>query len=150
MYNSCGDRHCPLCAGAKRADWLNSTSELLLPGIKYFQVVFTIPDKLSSLALGNREAIYNLLFRSAWQTLREVIADEHRCPFDNFRWNEAPAAARGSSETVDFVPHPPRVTPCRASPQPTTAPIAATGIATARQIDVTSPLSPGRLHRPAE
>ena len=39
-------------------------------------MVFTIPDKLSSLALGNREAIYNLLFRSAWQTLRDVIADE--------------------------------------------------------------------------
>ena len=76
VYNSCGDRHCPLCAGAKRADWLTSTSELLLPGIRYFQVVFTIPDKLSSLALGNRREIYNLLFHSAWQTLREVIADE--------------------------------------------------------------------------
>ena len=76
VYNSCGDRHCPLCAGAKRADWLTSTSELLLPGIKYFQVVFTIPDTLSSLALGNRREIYNLLFHSAWQTLRDVIADE--------------------------------------------------------------------------
>ena len=76
VYNSCGDRHCPLCAGAKRADWLTSTSELLLPGIKYFQVVFTIPDKLSSLALGNRNAIYDLLFRSSWQSLRDVIRDE--------------------------------------------------------------------------
>jgi hypothetical protein len=65
VYNSCGDRHCPLCVGAKRADWLTSKSELLLPGIKYFQVVFTIPDKLSSLALGNRREIYNLLFHSA-------------------------------------------------------------------------------------
>jgi len=40
--------------------------------------VFTIPDKLSSLALGNREAIYDLLFRSAWKTLRDVIADEQQ------------------------------------------------------------------------
>ena len=61
VHNSCGDRHCPQCAGAKRADWLASTSELLLPGVTYFQVVFTIPEKLSSLALGNREAIYDLL-----------------------------------------------------------------------------------------
>jgi hypothetical protein len=76
VYNSCGDRHCPLCSGAKRADWLDSTLELLIPGITYFQVVFTLPDKLSSLALGNRREMYDLLFRSAWKTLREVIADE--------------------------------------------------------------------------
>ncbi len=78
VNNSCGDRHCPQCAGAKRADWLDSTSQLLLPGITYFQVVFTIPDKLSSLALGNREEIYNLLFRAAWKTLKTVIADEQQ------------------------------------------------------------------------
>jgi hypothetical protein len=76
VYNSCGDRHCPLCSGAKRADWLTSTSTLLRPGIRYFQVVFTIPDTLSSLALGNRREIYDLLFHSAWESLREVIADE--------------------------------------------------------------------------
>ena len=76
VYNSCGDRHCPLCSGAKRADWLDSTTQLLIPGITYFQVVFTIPDQLSSLALGNRREMYDLLFRSAWKTLRDVIADE--------------------------------------------------------------------------
>ena len=76
VYNSCGDRHCPLCSGAKRADWLTSTAELLLPGIDYFQVVFTIPDKLSSLALGNRRAVYTLLFQSAWRALHEVIEAE--------------------------------------------------------------------------
>ena len=76
LYNSCGDRHCPQCAGAKRADWLAATSELLFPDIRYFQAVFTIPDQLSSLALGNRREIYDLLFHSAWQSLREVIADE--------------------------------------------------------------------------
>ncbi len=78
VYNSCGDRHCPLCSGAKRADWFDSTAQLLLPGITYFQVVFTIPDKLSSLALGNRRELYDLLFRSAWTTLRDVIADEQQ------------------------------------------------------------------------
>jgi len=76
VYNSCGDRHCPQCSGAKRADWLTSAAELLLPGIDYFQVVFTIPDKLSSLALGNRREVYDLLFHSAWRALREVIEEE--------------------------------------------------------------------------
>jgi hypothetical protein len=76
LYNSCGDRHCPQCSGAKRSDWLDSTAELLLPGIEYFQVVFTIPETLSSLTLGNRRAMYDLLFQSAWQSLREVIGEE--------------------------------------------------------------------------
>ena len=65
VNNSCGDRHCPQCSGAKRRDWLASSAKLLLPGVTYYQVVFTIPDRLSSLALGNRKEMFNLLFRSA-------------------------------------------------------------------------------------
>jgi hypothetical protein len=78
VYNSCGDRHCPQCAGAKRADWLDSTAALLLPEVPYFQVVFTIPDQLSSLALGNRRALFDLLFRSAWSALKQVIEAEQQ------------------------------------------------------------------------
>ncbi len=76
LYNSCGDRHCGQCAGAKRADWMDSTKKLLLEGVDYFQVVFTLPSELSSLALGNRRAIYNLLFASAWSALKQTIATE--------------------------------------------------------------------------
>ncbi|TWU32059.1 putative transposase [Novipirellula aureliae] len=70
------DRHCPQCSGARRADWLDSTCELLVPGVTYFQVVFTLPEELSALALGNRRKIYNLLFQSAWEALRGQIAKE--------------------------------------------------------------------------
>jgi len=66
------------CSGAKRADWLSKTAKLLLPGVDYFQVVFTIPDTLSALALGNRTEIFNLLFRSAWRSLKQVIEDEQQ------------------------------------------------------------------------
>jgi hypothetical protein len=76
VYNSCGDRHCPLCAGARRADWLEKTRELILPGVNYFQVVFTLPDRLSRLILGNRRALYGLLFRSAWQALRHELRQQ--------------------------------------------------------------------------
>lgn len=79
VYNSCGDRHCPLCRGAGRATWCAATSELLLPGVDYFQVVFTLPQQISSLALGNRRPLYNLLFTTAWQALREAI--EQQCGF---------------------------------------------------------------------
>jgi len=76
LPNSCGDRHCPQCSGARRADWLQKTSQLLLPGVDYFQVVFTIPEKLSSLALGNRKLMFDLLFHCAWQSLQSVIEAE--------------------------------------------------------------------------
>lgn len=76
VYNSCGDRHCPLCAGARRADWVASAEALLLEGVDHYQVVFTLPTQLSSLALGNRRAIYNLLFSAAWSALQQTIASE--------------------------------------------------------------------------
>ena len=76
MYNSCGDRHCPQCSGSKRADWLDSTEALLIPGVSYFQVVFTLPSELSRLALGNRREIYDLLFTASWRALRETIEAE--------------------------------------------------------------------------
>jgi hypothetical protein len=56
---------------------MDSTSQLLLPGVEYFQVVFTIPAFLSSLALGNRKKMYDLLCHAAWGTLQKVIAAEH-------------------------------------------------------------------------
>ena len=73
VYNSCGDRHCPRCGGAKRADWLDKATQLLLLKVNYFQVVFTLPDLLSGLALGNRREVYALLMRTAWRALREVL-----------------------------------------------------------------------------
>jgi Putative transposase/Transposase zinc-binding domain len=77
VHNSCGDRNCPQCAGARRASWIDKTAGLLLPDMPYFQVVFTIPDTLSSLVLGNRRELYNLLFRSAWGSLNQSIRKEN-------------------------------------------------------------------------
>src|SRR6266850_373890 len=44
-YNSCRDRHCPKCQGVKRAQWLETRLERLLP-VEYFHVVFTVPAQL--------------------------------------------------------------------------------------------------------
>ena len=76
VYNSCGDRNCPNCSGARRRDWLDKTRELVAPGVTYFQVVFTLPAELSSLALGNRKEMYDLLFRVAWSCLSRKIEKE--------------------------------------------------------------------------
>lgn len=76
VYNSCGDRNCPTCSGSRRSDWLDSASRLILDGVDHFQVVFTLPSDLSSLALGNRREIYDLLFASAWSALKQTIGSE--------------------------------------------------------------------------
>ena len=51
---------------------------LLQGGVDVYQVVFTMPDELSSLALGNRREIFRLLFHSAWQSLKCVIENEQQ------------------------------------------------------------------------
>ncbi len=78
LYNSCTDRHCPSCMGARRADWVDKTSQLIRPNIEYFQVVFTVPDKLSPLILGNRKLLYRLHFASAASALRRSLRDERK------------------------------------------------------------------------
>jgi hypothetical protein len=79
VYNSCIDRHCPLCRGGRRAEWMDKTAQLLLPKIDYFQVVFTLPEELWGPMLGNRQATYRLLFHAAWDALREVVREELGC-----------------------------------------------------------------------
>lgn len=66
-YNSCRNRHCPKCQSLERAKWLAKRKDEL--PVEYFHVVFTIPDKLSALALQNKKAVYDILFRAASETL---------------------------------------------------------------------------------
>jgi hypothetical protein len=80
VYHSCGDRHCPQCRGARRAAWVESMRPLLLSGVMYFQVVFTLPPALASLALGHRREMYHLLLQAAWRALAETI--EAQCGFE--------------------------------------------------------------------
>ncbi len=75
-YNSCGDRHCPECSGSKRYDFNERASKLLLPGVVYYQVVFTLPSELSELALANRHEMADLLNESSWKSLSANIKSE--------------------------------------------------------------------------
>lgn len=51
---------------------------LLLDRVNYFQVVFTLPKELSSLALGNRREIYGLLFTASYRALKFTVEREQR------------------------------------------------------------------------
>ncbi len=73
-YNSCRNRHCVTCGGPARARWLDRLRCDLLPVVS-FHVVFTLPGELRRLVLANQYELYGLLFRAAWQTLKQLAAD---------------------------------------------------------------------------
>jgi len=73
-YNSCRNRHCPKCQTLQKEKWIEARSEDLLP-IEYFHVVFTLPSELNSLISMNRRVLYDLLFRSASETLTQLAND---------------------------------------------------------------------------
>jgi len=76
-YNSCGNRHCPTCQATAAARWLEAHAADLLP-VPYFHVVFTLPDVLDPIALANRRVVYDLLLRSAAETVLQVAANPDR------------------------------------------------------------------------
>jgi hypothetical protein len=73
-YNSCRNRHCPKCQTLRKEKWIAARNEDLLP-IEYFHVVFTIPSELNLLVSMNQKVLYDLLFRSASETLTELAID---------------------------------------------------------------------------
>ena len=73
-YNSCRNRHCPKCQGAAAQDWLAARAADLLP-VGYFHVVFTLPAEIAPIAYQNKAVVYDLLFRTAAETLLTIAAD---------------------------------------------------------------------------
>jgi hypothetical protein len=79
-YNSCRNRP-PLSRGQAIAqsvraaeDWLAAREADLLP-VGYFHVVFTLPAEVASIAYQNKAVVYDLLFRTAAETLLTIAAD---------------------------------------------------------------------------
>ena len=73
-YNSCRNRHCPKCQNLARAQWLEARRADLLP-VPYFHVVFTLPSEAAEIAFHNKAVVYDILMRTAAETLRTVAAD---------------------------------------------------------------------------
>jgi hypothetical protein len=73
-YNSCRNRHCPKCQAAAARQWLaEREAELLL--VPYYHVVFTVPAAIAAIAFHNKAVVYDLLFRTAAETLTTIAAD---------------------------------------------------------------------------
>ena len=73
-YNSCRNRHCPKCQGAAARQWLAEREAELLP-VPYYHVVFTLPAAIGAIAFQNKAVVYDLLFRTAAETLTTIAAD---------------------------------------------------------------------------
>jgi hypothetical protein len=74
FFHSCRNRHCPKCQSLNQARWIQKQKERILP-TRYFHVVFTLPEALRSVALENRQALFDILFKTAIATLREFGKD---------------------------------------------------------------------------
>jgi hypothetical protein len=74
-YNSCRNWHCPKCGSIDKEKWIMKRELDLLP-VKYFHVVFTVPDKLNELFLHHKRLMYNLLFTTVWDVMKDFGNDK--------------------------------------------------------------------------
>jgi predicted Zn-ribbon and HTH transcriptional regulator len=73
-YNSCRNRNCPKCQSSAAKRWLLKRESEVLP-VPYFHVVFTVPEEIARIALGNQKVVYGILFRCVSQTLLKIGLD---------------------------------------------------------------------------
>lgn len=64
LFNSCGNRSCPICQSLKQQIWLDKQKVLRLP-VDYFHVIFTLPHELKDLIKANQQLLYSALFKAA-------------------------------------------------------------------------------------
>ena len=67
--HSCGHRHCPHCQHHESQQWLERQLKKQVPA-EYFLLTFTLPAEFRPLAFAHQEAIYDLLMRCCWETVR--------------------------------------------------------------------------------
>ena len=70
-YNSCRN---PKCQGAAARAWLADREADLLP-VAYYHVVFTLPAQIAAIAYQNKAVVYDILFKTAAETLLSIAAD---------------------------------------------------------------------------
>ena len=73
---TCKSRFCPSCGYKANLIWLNQLLQRALP-CDHQHLVFTLAFELRELAKSNRRAIFNLMSRTLWATIRQFI-NKHR------------------------------------------------------------------------
>ena len=73
-YNSCKNRHCPMCQAMEVDEWIDLRREDVLDA-PYFHTVFTVPGLLYPLIYANQKLLYDALYHAANRTLTELSKD---------------------------------------------------------------------------
>ena len=68
LPHSCGHRSCPHCQHHESQQWLERQKAKLL-AVDYFMVTITVPAQLRGLFWANQRIAYDLLLKTAWQTI---------------------------------------------------------------------------------
>jgi DNA-directed RNA polymerase subunit M/transcription elongation factor TFIIS len=99
-FNSCRNRHCPMCQAYKREQWIKKESSNLL-NCPYFHIVTTIPSELNEITLYNKKLIYNILFKANSKSILELCEDP--------KWLGAKVGITSIlhtwGQTIEFHPH---------------------------------------------
>lgn len=75
VYDSCCDRHCPICQYPRQLRWVEGRMKRMLPTY-HFHVVFTLPAELRALTLANPRVLLPILFQAASSTL-QTLGQQH-------------------------------------------------------------------------
>ena len=73
-YNSCKNRHCPMCQGMEADEWIDLRQEDVL-NTTYFHTVFTLPEEIYPLVYSNQHVLYDALYHAASRAITELSED---------------------------------------------------------------------------
>ena len=99
-FNSCRNRHCPMCQSYAREKWIQKESSYLLDS-KYFHIVTTVPYELNEIFLHNPKICYNILFKATSESILQLGEDS--------KWLGAKVGITSIlhtwGQTIEFHPH---------------------------------------------
>ena len=75
--HSCGHRHCPHCQHHESQQWLERQTRRQVPA-DYFLITFTLPAEFRGLAAAHPRSAYDLLMKSAWETVRTFSQNDRQ------------------------------------------------------------------------
>lgn len=78
-YLGCGNRHCPSCGSTSASEWLQKQCALLLPGVTYHLVTFTVPEPMRRVIRSHPRELLDLLMRTASATLLDLCRNPAWC-----------------------------------------------------------------------
>jgi hypothetical protein len=76
LYHSCGNRACPRCGHEATLAWIERQRQRLLP-VRYYHVVFTLPEELRRLVRSHQRPLLSVLFQAAFESLAALCLDPH-------------------------------------------------------------------------